>query len=205
MVSPAWLPRTLKGLGGIRLINVPGVKFPDTAFRADKGMNPRTGKPFDYPPHDTVSTLEASRILGRGISSTHTLMRKRSIPFYFVRHNGSGRTLLYWDRKAVNQLLRGLPPVQKHLPPTLVKAGDALLILGVVRSTLYRYVASGKLSEFRRRVMTTRGYRHQCLYLKSEVMKLKSWRNACREKSINWRSFRKEQREEEGEPEQIES
>lgn len=205
MVSPAWLPRTLKGLGGIRLINVPGVKFPDTAFRADKGMNPQTGKPFAHPPHDTVSTLEASRILGRGISSSHALMRKKGIPFYFVHCPGSGRPLLYWDREAVKRLLRGLPPVQKHLPPTLVKAGDALLMLGVVRSTLYRYVVSGKLTEIRRRVMTARGYRHQCLYLKSEVMKLKSWRNACREQAISWRRFRMEQREEVGEPEQIES
>lgn len=205
MVSPAWLPRTLKGLGGIRLINVPGVKFPDTAFRADKGMNPQTGKPFDYPLHDTISTHEAARILGRSINSAHMLLRKKDIPFCLVRHNGSGRTVFYWDREAVKQLLRGLPPVQKHLPATLVKAADALLILGIVRSTLYRYVASGKLSEIRRRVMTTRGYRHQCLYLKSEVMKLKSWRNACRKQAISWRSFRKEQREEVGEPEQVES
>ena len=87
----------------------------------------------------------------------------------------------------------------------MIKARDALLLLGVVRSTLYRYVASGKLTEIRRRVMTAKGYRHQCLYLKSEVMKLKAWRRARREQFIRWQNFRDTAEDEASPPEQMES
>lgn len=205
MVSPAWLPRTLVGMGGIRLINVPGVKYPDRLFHAERGMNPNTGQPYDRPLHNTVSTAEAAKILGRSNSSSHALLRKKDIPFYYVRLKEDGKRLMYWDREAVKKLIKRLPPVQKRLPQTMIKARDALLILGVVRSTLYRYVASGKLTEIRRRVMTTKGYRHQCLYVKSEVMKLKSWRRARREHFIRGRHHHEIAEEEDSFPEQVES
>lgn len=205
MVSPARLPRTLVGMGGIRLINVPGVRYPDRLFHAEAGMNPSTGQPYDRPLYNTVSTAEAAKILGRGNSSSHALLRKKDIPFYYVRQKGDGKKLMYWDREAVKSLIKGLPPVQKKLPPTMIKARDAILLLGVVRSTLYRYVASGKLTEIRRRVMTAKGYRHQCLYLKSEVMKLKAWRRARREQFIRWQNFRDTAEDEASPPEQMES
>lgn len=205
MVSPARLPRTLVGMGGIRLINVPGVKYPDKLFRAEEGMNPRTGQPYDRPLYNTISTAEAAKILGRINSSAHAFLRKKDIPFFYVRMKGDGKKLMYWDRETVKRMIKRLPPVQKKLPQTMVNARDTLLLLGIVRSTLYRYVASGKLSEIRRRVMTTRGYRHQCLYLKSEVMKLKAWRRARREQFIRWQQFRDMKEEEVSPPEQVES
>lgn len=205
MVSPARLPRTLVGMGGIRLINVPGVKYPDKLFRAEEGMNPRTGQPYDRPLYNTISTAEAAKILGRSNSSAHAFLRKKDIPFFYVRMKGDGKKLMYWDKETVKRMIKRLPPVQKKLPQTMVNARDTLLLLGIVRSTLYRYVASGKLSEIRRRVMTTRGYRHQCLYLKSEVMKLKAWRRARREQFIRWQQFRDMKEEEVSPPEQVES
>lgn len=205
MVSPARLPRTLVGMGGIRLISIPGVKYPDRLFQAEEGMNPRTGQPYDRPLYNTISTAEAAKMLGRSNSSAHAFLRKNDIPFYYVRMKEDGKKLMYWDRETVKRVIKRLPPVQKKLPQTMVNARDALLLLGVVRSTLYRYVASGKLSEIRRRVMTGRGYRHQCLYLKSEVMKLKAWRRARREQFIRWQQFRDMAEEDASPPEQVES
>lgn len=205
MVSSARLPRTLVGMGGIRLISIPGVKYPDRLFQAEDGMNPRTGQPYDRPLYNTISTAEAAKILGRSNSSAHAFLRNKDVPFYYVRMNGDGRRLMYWDRETVKRMIKRLPPVQKKLPQTMVNARDALLLLGVARSTLYRYVVSGKLSEIRRRVMTTRGYRHQCLYLKSEVMKLKAWRRARREQFIHWQQFHDMSEDEVSPPEQVES
>lgn len=205
MVSSARLPRTLVGMGGIRLINVPGVKYPDRLFHAEAGMNPRTGQPYDRPLYNTVSTAEAAHILRRSNSSAHAFLRKKDVPFYYVRMKEDGKKLMYWDREAVNKLIKRLPPVQKRLPQSMIQARDAVLLLGVVRSTLYRYVASGKLTEIRRRVMTTKGYRHQCLYLKSEVMKLKAWRHARREQFTHRRYYQEMTEEEVSPPEQVES
>lgn len=192
------LPRNLIGLGGIRLINLPGVSYPKEILQAEKGMNRLTGKPYKIPPEGTICTDEAAKLLNRSLSSTYNFLRKHQATYYYVESKGEIiRT--YWRHRDVIQLDAQLPQRESEVPKEMVKAKDVLRILNVVRSTLYRYVASGKVTEIKRRVMTRRGYRHQSLFIRSEIMKLKAWRNARKWQKIAWEDYsmkEKEQREE---------
>ena len=188
------LPRTLIGLGGVRLINLPGVKYPESMFNAEKGMNSLTGKPYKTPPEGSITGAAAARILHRSLSSTYHFLRKHDVTFYYVEDERE-HIRTYWQYSEVKELEASLPKVELEVPKTLIKAKDVIRILGVVRSTLYRYVKSGKITEIRRRVMTSRGYRHQSLFIRAEIMNLKAWRNARQQKIITWETYRKQQTE----------
>lgn len=182
------LPRTLVGVGGIRLINIPGVRHSESFLKVEQGMNALTGKPYKAPPEKAMTTREAAVLMRRSISSAYNFLRKHRVTYYYVE-SGDGKVCTYWNRKEICLLEESLPKIELHVSKEYITARDALKVLQVVRSTLYRYVASGKLREFRRRVMTRRGYRYHSLFLRSEVMKLAAWRRACVWKSTERKSL----------------
>lgn len=154
-------------------------------------MDKRTGKPYIKPPQGTMTTRQAAVLMKRSLSSTYNYLKKNNVKYYIV-FTGENRSSTYWDYDEIRQLEQKLPKRELKVPKELIQAKDVLSILNIVRSTLYRYVLSGKIKEIKRRVMSTRGYRHQSLFLKSEVMRLKAWRNARKSKNITWREFNRE-------------
>lgn len=187
------IPRTLIGVGGIRLINLPGVRYPEAVLKSTPGMDKRTGKPYRRPPNGAITTRRAAQLMQRSLSSTYNYLKKKHVKSYNVLMSDK-KVRIYWDYAEIMQLEQQLPKTELHVPKELVQAKDALMILGIVRSTLYRYVISGKIREIKRRIMTTRGYRHQSLFLKSEIMKLKAWRLARQRKNIDWKEFSEAQK-----------
>ncbi len=184
----ARLPRTIMGVGGIRLINLPGVIHSESFLKSGKGLNKLTGKPYKIAPENSITTREVAKLLKRTLSSTYNLLKKKKITCYYVE-SGSGKIHTYWNRHEIRKLEKALPRIAVHVSKEFVSAREALNMLNVVRSTLYRYVIRGKLREIRRRIMTTRGYRHQSLFLRSEVMQLVSWRRARELQKISWEEY----------------
>ena len=97
MVRHHDIPRTLRGVGGIRLIDHPGVHYPQHILNAPPGMNKRTGLPYELPPEGSVSTAEAARLLGISISTARGLLHRRGVNFCIVKHS-SGQLRVYWRR-----------------------------------------------------------------------------------------------------------
>lgn len=179
MVRHHDIPRTLRGVGGIRLIDHPGVHYPQHILNAPPGMNKRTGLPYELPPEGSISTAEAARLLGISISTARGLLHRRGVNFCIVKHS-SGQLRVYWRRSDILDYEGSLPPLREAIPPGMVETREALQLLGVGRSSLYRYVRSRKLQQFRFRINSGRGLRVKLLYHRAEVRRLSAHMRALR-------------------------
>lgn len=176
---PGTLPRTLRGAGGIRLIDMPGVKYPDDVLNGRKGADPATGKPHEEAPPWGVSTREAAEMLGISVRSTRALLNRHRSLYQLVARPGSC-ACMFWERKVVEGLLQKRLPLVQKVPDRLCTAHEACCILFVVRSSLSRYVQCRLLKEYLVRHVTRAGTRTLSYYLRSEVQKLAARRNAAR-------------------------
>ncbi len=158
-------------------------------------MDRRTGRPYRRPPNGAITTRQAAQLMKRSLSSAYNYLKKNQVKRYIVSWQAN-KTLIYWDYAEIKRLEQQLPKPALHIPGELIQAKDVLRILKIVRSTLYRYVLSGKLREKKRRIMTAHGYRHQSLFLKSEVMRLKAWRCARQRRNISWKEYLREESQE---------
>ena len=57
------MDKSLIGIGGVRLLRVPGVQHDRKVVLPAPGMNQDTGEPYDEVPADSISTREASQLL----------------------------------------------------------------------------------------------------------------------------------------------
>lgn len=194
MLKPAGIPRTLVGLGGVRLISMPGIKYPENVLKAVHGMHPETGEPYPEPPVGSIPTREAAMMLNCCPTVARITMRQNDVPHYYVSSE-KYRKCIYWQLEGVLNLVKNRPGIFKMIPRQLLTAEEAIRILKVSRSTLYRYVRRSRLREFRYRIMTVRGYRHQCLFLRSEILQLAAWRRAAQSQYVSWKSYRLHQLE----------
>lgn len=171
MNDTGYIQRTLRGVGGIRLIEHPGVHYPLHMLKAATGMDKRTGRPWVTPPPWAISTREAAAILGVSDNSTRLWLRRHGISYYLVSSSARQPTI-YWQRSEVEKLAQKRPPVCADIPPGMIDTAGALKMLNVGRSSLYRYVQQGKLRQMSVRGKSRRGPRLRHLYYRSEVRKL---------------------------------
>lgn len=179
MVKHHDIPRTLRGVGGIRLIDHPGVHYPRHILNVPPGMNKRTGLPYELPPEGSVSSAEAARLLGVSLATVRGLLRRRGVNFCIVK-NSTGQLSVYWRRSEILDYEGSLPPLRQTIPPGMLETREALQLLGVGRSSLYRYVQSRKLRQYRFRINTRRGLRVKLLYSRAEVRHLGDHMRAMR-------------------------
>lgn len=176
---PGLLPRTLRGAGGIRLIDLPGVKYPEAVLHGRKGADPVSGRPYAEPPPWGISTREAAVMLGVSVRSARALLNRYNARYRLVARPGSC-ACLYWDRSAVEELRRRRLPLVLKVSGKLCTAREACCILFIARSSLTRYVQSGLLKEYRVRHVTRAGARTCSFFHRGEVHKLAARRNAAR-------------------------
>lgn len=183
MVKPNYIPRTLVGVGGVRLFNIPGVVYPKEMLRPARGMDRGSGKPYDKVPRWGIDTATAAGLLHSSRSSARAVLHRHKVGYRLVAVSG-GPPRLYWRRSQVEALAARRGPLVKQCPARMVDSVTARAMLGVGRSTLYRYVHRRLLHEKQVRLVTARGTRVKAYYLRSEVAKLAARMRAIRARQL---------------------
>lgn len=179
MVKPNFIPRTLIGVGGVRLFDLPGVVYPKEMLRPARGMNRGSGKPYNKIPDWGIDTAEAAKLLRSSRSSARAVLHRHKVGYRLVSVQG-GPPRLYWRRSQVEALAARRMPMVKDCPKRMVDSATAREMLGVGRSTLYRYVQKKLLRERQVRLVTPKGTRLKAYYLRAEVAKLAARMRAIR-------------------------
>lgn len=179
---PACLPRTLRGVGGIKLIDMPGVKYPESVLQGRRGTQAQSGQPHSEAPRWGISTHDAAQMLGVSVRSARTMLNRQKAKYRLVARSGRC-ACMYWDRRVVERMLARRMPLVRKVPDKLCSAKEACCILLVGRSSLSRYVTSRLLTEHKVRLVTERGVRLYSYFLRAEVRKLAARRNAARVKA----------------------
>lgn len=182
MVRPNFIPRTLIGVGGVRLFNIPGVIYPDEMLHAKPGVKKKDGKPYKTPPEWGVSSKEAAEILGCSVSATRMALHKHRVHYRWVQDEESRR--LYWRKSQVEKLLQERLPDMKEAPHKLISTKEATELLGISRSTLQRYYLRGKLKGIQVRfILPKAGARRRTYFLRAEVRRLAARLSAMRRRA----------------------
>ncbi len=172
MVQPNYIPRTLRGVGGARLIDFPGVVYPPEMLRAQEPREVIPVAPSRERPVWGIPSREAAALLQCSESAARIALHKRRVRCRTVREPG-GTVCLYWDKKQVEKLASSRLPILDSVPGKLVDSRVAAEILQVGRSSLYRYSKKKWLHPIRLRLQTPSGLRIHVYYKRDEVMKLK--------------------------------
>lgn len=182
MVRPNFIPRTLIGVGGVRLFNIPGVIYPDEMLHAKPGVKKKDGKPYNKAPEWGITSKEAAVILGCSLSAARTALHKNRVNCRLV-HEGSSRRL-YWRKTQVEKLAAERLPLMKEERRKLVNTQEATQLLGISRSTLQRYYQSGKLKGIRVRYHLPKiGPRIRTYFLRAQVQSFAARLNAQRKRA----------------------
>lgn len=168
MVRPNFIPRTLRGVGGVRLFNIPGVIYPKEVLVPKAGMNRKSGLPYREVPGWGVTSREAANLLGCTPAAARTWLHRRKVPYRLVGSQGESLRL-FWRKDRVISLAEQRLPIVQTCPPSYISASEALRILKVGRSSLHRYQERGQLSVVYLRIATARGLRKCCCFRRAEV------------------------------------
>lgn len=179
LLGPHSLPRTLQGVGGARLIDMPGVRYPEAMLHARRGSDENSGKAYALPPAWGMSSRQAADALGLSVRTARALLNRHKARYRLVFQQGRP-ACLYWEKSVVKRLLASRMPLVRKIPAKLCSAAEACCILMVARSTLFRYVKQGVLQEYKIRYATKSGVRLLSHYLRADVRRLAARRNAVR-------------------------
>ncbi len=193
MVGPRLLPRTLRGVGGIRLIDMPGVIYPESVIKGQKGTDIASGKPHAMPPPWGISSRQAAEQLGVSVRSARAILNKHKARYQLVAQRGTP-ACMFWDKRVVSRLVAKRMPLVRKIPEKLCPASEACLILLVARSTLVRYVQMNLIKEYKLRHVTPTGVRVVSYYLRADVRKLAARKRAARVRAEQARMQRLQQR-----------
>lgn len=168
MIHKPKIKRTLIGVGGVHLIEHPGVVYPKEVLRTRPGMERKTGTPYDKIPRWGVSTREAARILMCSPTAARQRLHRCKVLFHRVKRN-DGPPALFWKLTQVEKLAGKTYPLVARRPPKMLDAAEAAEILGMARSALYRYAKRGTLHVTTLRVASPKGARLRCYYRRNEI------------------------------------
>lgn len=160
--------KTFIGVGGREYINNPRLSFPEHVKIRRKGTNPKSGQPYAQVGGAFVETSVIAERLGCSSSAARQYLHRHGARFRVVRKN-TGSLALYWRRQDVERLLSGREPVRRRTPACYADMAEAVSLLGVVRSYIYRLVKKGMLREYRCRMKTARGFRVRCFYHREDL------------------------------------
>lgn len=169
---------TRRGLGGMKLFNIPGVVYPQSVLEAQPGMHPRTGCPYSKPPPNTLSTGAVAMRLGIRASSARSFLHRHKVRFYIVQYGSSPR-MKYWSRHQVQRLLAKMPQQSEKRPRGTLTLRQAMEQLPCTRSTLQRHTANGRVRVVVRRQATPYGMRAVFYYNAADVKRLSSYLQFC--------------------------
>lgn len=189
MVKPNFIPRTLRGVGGVRLFNIPGVIYPKEVLVTKEGFDRKSGRPYKLVPGWGLTSREAATMLGSTPPAARAWLHRRKVPFRIVSEAGKVMRL-YWRKDRVEALAGSRNPVLRQRPDSYITTLEARRILCVGRSSLHRYQKNGKLTVTKVRIPSNKGLRLCSYFDRSEVEKLASMLNRVRLKEEELRRLR---------------
>lgn len=160
--------KTFIGVGGREYINNPKLSFPEHVKIRRRGTNPKSGQPYAEAGSAFVETSSIASRLCCSASAARQYLHRHGARFRVVR-KGTGSLALYWRRADVDRILARREPVRRRVPPCYMDMAEAIDMLGVVRSYIYRLVKKGLLREYRCRMKTARGLRVRCSYHREDL------------------------------------
>ncbi len=179
MLTPHGLPRTLKGAGGMRLIDMPGIIYPENVLRPRQGIASNGAKVCHVPPKSGISSRQAAAMLGITVRAARAMLNRWHVKNWLVEQDGQS-SCLYWDRRVVEQMINRRMPLVNTVPEKYCSSKEACFILLISRSTLGRYVSQGLLKEYQFRRVSQIGVRLGAFYRRADVRRLAAHRNAAR-------------------------
>ena len=163
------IPRTLIGVNGVRLYDIPGVIYPAKMLRKTFKYD---DKLMEHVPDWGIPTREAAKIVNLKESAARDLLHGKGIRFCRVE-NPFGVRALYWDRDQVQKLADERAPYVTSKPERLMTSEEAMACLKVAsRHTLRTYVKVGLLHEVHLRIPSNKGPRLCCFYPRAQVYRL---------------------------------
>lgn len=134
--------KTFIGVGGREYINNPKLSFPEHVKIRRRGTNPKSGQPYAEAGSAFVETSSIASRLCCSASAARQYLHRHGARFRVVR-KGTGSLALYWRRADVDRILARREPVRRRVPPCYMDMAEAIDMLGVVRSYIYRLVKKG--------------------------------------------------------------
>lgn len=193
MVRPNFIPRTRRGVGGIRLFDIPGVIYPKEVLVPKPGLNHKDGLPYREAPCWGITSREAATMLGCSPAAARTWLHRRKVPYRIVGEEG--QTLrIFWRKERVMSLAEKRLPIIHKCPARLISAMEALSILHVGRSSLHRYQERGLLSVVKVRHPSDKGLRKCSYFVRKEVEQLAEHLAVMREKEAELSRIRSKSR-----------
>lgn len=177
-LQPNQLLRTKRGLGGIRLLDHPGVFYPKSVLVAAPGMHPNTGKPYRKPPANTISSAGAAALFGICTSAMRLRLHRHKVRFYFVRESVRAVTL-YWSLRQVQALHAKVVEFSATPPRGMVDWRRAIEMLPCSRTSLQRHARNGRVRVRRLRGNTASGTQTICYYNVADLKKLRTYLLFC--------------------------
>ncbi len=179
--------RTLRGVGGKRYFDIPGVIYPKETINARPGYSEETGAPYPSPPSWGVTTKDAAQILGNGLTATRSLLRRRKVRFQWVSRVG-GAPIVYWNKKRVESIAEERLPMLKTRTESrrLLSITEAAEMAKVGRSTILRAVHAKKLPVIVARFSATpMGARTRSFFKRADVRKWMNQRRAMELRALH--------------------
>lgn len=155
--------KTFIGADGREYINNPNLSFPLHVKVRRKGTDPKSGQPYSGVTKAFVETASVASRLRCSASATRQYLYRHGVRFRVIRKS-TGSLCICWHQKDVDKVLSNREPICQRIPEGFVSMADAIRILGVVRSYVFRLAKKGLLKEYRCRMKTARGFRIRCFY-----------------------------------------
>lgn len=157
--------RTLQGVGGVKLWNIEGVTYPKEMLASEQKKLPQRR---DSPPKGWITAKEAAKILGcTSSSAVRAYLHRQKVRGVIVSQKG-GPPRKFYNPKTVRKLAAQRPALAQA-PEGWVDSETARSIIKVGRSTLYRYVQRGSISEMKVRHSGYPRLNEKCFYPLEEV------------------------------------
>lgn len=182
MVRRNIVRRSLIGVGGVRLFDVPGLVYPPEMLVEQPA--PQDDMLTEVPPW-AISIEHAAAILHCCPSSARILLNKADVEKCKVKLPKMNPAY-YWRKSQVEAVAAARPKELSAVPDAYMSATDAARYLNVARSTLNRYLQHGVLASLLVRFRTPAG--SLCLkqfFLRDDVEKLHNYRIALRHRQCH--------------------
>lgn len=177
MVRRNIVRRSLIGVGGVRLFDVPGLVYPPEMLVEQP---PSQHDMLTEIPPWAISIGHAAAILHCCPSSARILLNKADVEKCKVKLPRMNPAY-YWRKSQVEAVAAARPQELSAVPESYMSATDTARYLNVARSTLNRYLQHGVLASLLVRFRTPAGA--LCLkqfFLRDDVEKLHLYRSAMR-------------------------
>lgn len=161
--------RTLEGVGGAKLWNIPGVVYPDEMLAHPHKRHRVTL--VSAPPKNYISSAAAAAMLGNSRSACRAYLHKHRVRSVMVAQRG-GAAVNYYPLRSVQRLAESRPPIVTEPPAGCIDSAATRALLQVGRSTLFRYIQRGRLEEIKVRYRAKGCTREKEFYPLEQVQKL---------------------------------